>query len=146
MKFINLTLSLVLTLILASFASVTMAQDEPCFTLKRDRDCGTAGTGSTLTCEDGSSGPSFIRVAPATYVCQSAPRGSGGRKGCDNTGGKVHETLTTYSCASGTYSTNGPQQLSTCFTATLSGIACEGTATPNASAMEELLFILDSFE
>lgn len=146
MKSTHTIFSFLFILLLANIPNVTIAQDaDPCFTLERGRDCGTAGTGSTITCDDGSSGPSFIRVAPATYVCKAASNGSGGQRGCSNTGDTVHEELTTYSCASGTYSSSGVRQLSRCFSAKLSGASCKGTAA-TAESMQELMSILDSFE
>lgn len=139
----------VFSLALFDFAPVAYAQDAepatPCFTLERGRDCGTSGTGTTITCDDGSGGPSFIRVAPATYVCKAAIAGSDGQRGCNNTGTTVHETLTTYSCASGTY-TGTTVNLSSCRSAKLDGASCKGNADVEPTDMAELLSILDTFE
>lgn len=147
MKFMNKFIFSGLCLILFNFPLTTMAQAEPCFTLEQGPNCGVAATGTTIKCDDGSSGPSFVRVAPATYKCKAAPRGSGGKKGCDNTGTEVNETLITYSCASGSYTSSGTTVLSTCHSAKLSGVACVGTADPEPvpGSAAELEAILDSF-
>ena len=146
MKSINISMSLALILVLTNVPIAGMAQEvapvAACFTLERGKDCGTSGTGSTITCEDGSAGPAFVRIAHATYKCKSAPPDSGGQKKCNNTGDTVAEKLITFSCAGGTYGPSGTTELSTCKSAKLDGSECRGSA----NAVDELLSILDSFE
>ncbi len=149
MKPIYITIAIVCTSILTGIPTASLAQDaEPaaqvCFTLERTGVCGMAGTGTTITCPDGSSGPSFVRVAPTTYKCVPAPEGSGGKTKCDNTGTQVEERLITYSCAGGSYAQSSNLVLQRCHSAELGGVACEGSA--NQRAMDELLSILDTFE
>ncbi|GAB4185509.1 MAG: hypothetical protein Tsb002_09260 [Wenzhouxiangellaceae bacterium] len=127
--------------LLAFVPLMAQAQDtnEPCWTLEQGDNCGVAATGSTIECRVGS-GPSFVRIAPATYKCKAAERGLTGQKRCDNTGDKVHELLVRYGCnEAGVYTEMGTTELSSCHSAKLSGGECVGTAEPAADSVQAFL-------
>lgn len=97
-----------------------------CFTLEETKPCGESGTGPSITCNDGTSGPGWIRVAEKTYKCMVCPQHQSGKRDCDNSEGIAQEKLIIYQCRGGTYTEVKEIVLQSCNKAVLSGNKCEG--------------------
>jgi len=119
--------------IVALFAG-TSAADIPapndasavCFTEEYIGMCGRDHTGELILCEDGTGGPSYLRVAEPMYKCADCPTGQSGQRKCVDMGKPpAEETLTIFGCKDGTYTQQGdPRTTKTCNTAQLSGREC----------------------
>lgn len=111
----------------AERASLAPIGPSTCFTLEETDDpCGKAAQGPSITCEDQTSGPGWIRIAPKTYKCVVCPQHQSGQRDCSNTAASVHETIRRYGCERGTYALVETKELSSCYQAELSGAECEG--------------------
>ena len=124
--------SVFMTVLVAFGASVTEARAVPlpvdssaaCFTIQGTGTCGMASTGGTITCEDGSSGPGWLRIAPKTYKCVYTRSGESGRRECSNVAAEVQETMKRFGCPRDTYGEVETMVLQTCPTAKLAGGSC----------------------
>jgi len=117
--------SVLVAVMLLSLATVVQAEDaKACFVTESTGTCGPDYAPSTITCPDGTSGPSYVQTAaPETSKCANALAGAGGKKECNPS--SVEGKWFVYGCGGGTWSQIA-EVTKTCRASQLTGDECTG--------------------